>query len=126
MNSRQGVSVKQNVPVINIPDYATVTQTVEVVTTPAVSQSISLTIEEVLAMENDVEDSNSAGRHQATLAIRSTGIQPAFYMDERLFYNWKCLGSRTPLPRGKVLPKLAKMGIPMTIIGPVPYLCHTL
>ena len=34
---------------------------------------------------------------------------------ESLFYKWKRLGSRTPLPRGKVLPKLAKMA--MTILN---------
>ena len=66
-----------------------------------------------------MEDNNFAGRHQVTLSIRGTEIQPAFYMDERLLYNWRRLGSRTPLPRGKVLPKLAKMGIPfpMTILN---------
>ena len=68
-------------------------------------------------MEHDMEDNNSTGRHQLTLSIRGTEIQPAFYMDESLFYNWRRLGSRTPLPRGKVLPKLAKMGIPMTILN---------
>ena len=45
-----------------------------------------------------------------------TEEQPALYLDENMFYNWKCLGSLTPLPRGKVMPKLAKMGIPMTIL----------
>jgi hypothetical protein len=68
-------------------------------------------------VEHDMEDNNSTGRHQLTLSIRGTEIQPAFYMDESLFYNWRRLGSRTPLPRGKVLPKLAKMGIPMTILN---------
>ena len=53
---------------INIPEDAPVTQTVEVVTTPTVAQPINLTIEEVLVVEMDMEDSNSAGRHQATLA----------------------------------------------------------
>ena len=52
------------------------------------SQPISLTIEEDLVVENDVEDSNSASSHQVTLAIKGTEVQPAFYMDESLFYNW--------------------------------------
>ena len=38
-------------------------------------------------------------------------MQPANYLDKSLFYNWKRLGSLTPLPRGQVLPKLSKMGI---------------
>ena len=111
------IRAEQRAPVINVPEVATVTNTMEVVTLPAVAQPISLTIEEVLVVEHDMENNNSAGRHQVTLSIRGTEIQPAFYMDESLLYNWRRLGSRTPLPRGKVLPKLAKMGIPMTILN---------
>ena len=81
------------------------------------AQPINLPVEEVLVVEMDVEDSISTGRHQATLAFSGTEVQPDIYMDESLFYNWKRLGSRTPLPRGKVLPKLAKMGIPMTLLN---------
>ena len=48
--------------------------------------------------------------------FKGTEEQPAIYLDESLFYKWKRLGSLT-LPRGKVVPKLSKMGIPMTILN---------
>ena len=64
----------------------------------------------------EVDNSTDAGTYQASLACRGTEEQPALYLDESFFYNWKCLGSLTPLPRGKVMPKLERMGIPMTIL----------
>ena len=73
------------------------------------AQPIKLTIEEVIVVEMDVDDSSEAGNYQATLAFRGTEEQPDLYLHETMFYNWKRLGSLTPLPRGKVLPKLAKM-----------------
>ena len=88
----------------------------ETVATPSVPQPIKLTIEEVIVVEMEVDNSNDAGTYQAYLDFRGTEEQPALYLDENMFYNWKCLGSLTPLPRGKVMPKLAKMGIPMTIL----------
>ena len=63
----------------------------------------------------EVDDSTDTGTYQASLAFRGTNEQPALYLDESLFYTWKCVGSLTPLPRGKVMPKLAKMYIRMTI-----------
>ena len=37
-------------------------------------------------------------------------VQPAIYLD------WKCVGSLTPLPRGKSMPKLERMGNLITIL----------
>ena len=43
-------------------------------------------------------------------------MQPDMYLDEHSFYNWKCVGSLTPLARGKGMPKLETMGIPITML----------
>ena len=64
----------------------------------------------------EVDDSNNAGIYQATLAIRRQQSQPAVYLDDSYFYNWKCVGSLTHLPRGNSRPKLERMGIPNTIL----------
>ena len=79
-------------------------------TTPAVNQPIALTVEEVLDVEKDLEDSSSAGLSQATLESRGTEVQPDALPDEDFFYNWKRQVTLTPIGRAKVLPKLAKMG----------------
>ena len=68
------------------------------------AQPIKLTIEEVIVVEMDVDDSNEAGKYQANLAFRGTEVHSALYLDDNMFYNWKRLSSLTPLPRGKVLP----------------------
>ena len=47
---------------------------------------------------------------------RGTEVQPDALLDEDFFYNWKRQLTLTPIGRAKVLPKLAKMGIPMTIL----------
>ena len=72
-------------------------------------------------VEIEVDDSNEVRTYQASLAFRGTKEQPTLYLDENMFNNWKCLGSLTPLPRGKLMPKLAKMGIPMTILRELLY-----
>ena len=38
------------------------------------------------------------------------------YLDECFFYNWKCVGSLTPLKRCKSMPKLERMGIPIMML----------
>ena len=43
-------------------------------------------------------------------------MKPAIYLDENYFYNWKCAGSLIPLHRGKSMPNLERMGIPITIL----------
>ena len=83
----------------------TLSHTEEVLTTPAVNQPIALTVEEVLIVE-----------HQPTLAYRGTEVQPDIFLDEDLFFNCKHQCTLTQLARAKVMPKLAKMGIPMTIL----------
>ena len=61
--SNKSVTLKQKAPVMTIQEESTVSQTVEALTTPAVSQPINLTVEEVLNVEKDLEDSSSAGKH---------------------------------------------------------------
>ena len=90
--------------------------TEENLTTPAVSQPITNTVDEVIEVEKDLEDSSTAGQHQATLAFRGTRVQPDIFLSEDFFYNWKRQCTLTPISRAKVLPKLSKMGIPTTIL----------
>ena len=81
-------------------------------TTPAVSQPIALTVVKIMDVKKDLEDSSSAGQHQATLAYRGTEVQPDGFLDEDFFYNWKRQETLTPIGRTKVLPKLARWASP--------------
>ena len=69
--TKQTAPAKQKAPVIST-EKVPVIQTVETATIPAVAQPIKLTIEEVIVVEMDVDDSSEAGNYQATLAFRGT------------------------------------------------------
>ena len=70
----------------------------------------------MLVVEMELDDTTDAGIHQASLNIRVQEKQPAKFMDECLFYNWKCVGSLKPLKRCRIVPKLDRMGIPTTML----------
>ena len=101
--------VKQTAPVIVVA---------EVDATPAMPEHARLTADEVMMVEMEMEDTSDAGIYQASLVVVSRGqeLQPAMYLDECFFYNWKCVGSLTPLKRCKSMPKLERMGIPIMML----------
>jgi hypothetical protein len=108
--------VKKQAALITIPVVINTSTTEENLTTSAVSQPIALTVEEVIELEKDLEDSSTAFQHQATLAFRGTGVQPEIFLREDFFFNWERQCTSTPISWAKVLPNLSEMGIPMTIL----------
>ena len=63
-----------------------------------------------------VDDITDAGVFQASLEVRGKEKHPDQFLNKTMFYNWKCVGSLTPLKRSKITPKLDRMGIPTTML----------
>ena len=98
------------------PPAAAVILVAEAPASQVVPETARLTTEDVLVVEMEEEDTTDAGIYQDILDIRGQEKQPAKFMDESLFYNWKCMGCLTPLKRCQIVPKLDRMSIPTIIL----------
>ena len=61
-------------------------------------------------------DNTDPGTYKASLEVREKDTHPEHLLNTSLFYNWNANGSQTPMKRAKTMPKLERMGIPMTML----------